>query len=227
MYPSGVRALYSHDYADRETTLAVAVPGEPVLPVVESASYLPMGPLGQLELGNGTTETHLFDERYYPQRITVAGAAALLDWQYTVDAEGNPTAITDLLSPAGSRSYSYQDFQCYLTLGNGPWGGLSWEYDRIGSRKRETRGGVSDVYSYVPNAVGGNTAMLAQIALGAGGTKVYQFDVAGNQSQVTTGADAMVLSHDEANQLAAIERRQPGMPARRLLYDGRAFAPLP
>ncbi|NJL28056.1 MAG: hypothetical protein HC897_09215 [Thermoanaerobaculia bacterium] len=222
VYPGGVRALYSHDYADREATLAVAAPGEPALPVVESASYLPMGPLGQLELGNGTTETHLFDERYYPQRIIVTGAAALLDWQYTVDAEGNPTAITDLLSPAGSRSYSYQDFQYYLTLGNGPWGGLSWEYDRIGSRKRETRGGVSDVYSYVPNAVGGNTAKLAQIALGAGGSKVYQFDAAGNQSQVTTGADVVVLSHDEANQLASIERPAAGVRSE-MLYDGRSF----
>lgn len=222
VYPGGVRALYSHDYADREATLDVAVPGEPVLPVVESASYLPMGPLGELELGNGLTETHLFDERYYPERITVTGGTALLDWQYTVDPEGNPTAIGDLLDPAGNRSYNYQDFQYFLTQGNGRWGNLSWEYDRIGSRRRETRDGVSDVYSYVPNAVGGNTAKLDEIALGAGGTKVYQFDLAGNQSRVTTGSEVVVLSHDEANQLATIERPAAGVRAE-MLYDGRGF----
>ncbi|NJL27104.1 MAG: hypothetical protein HC897_04065 [Thermoanaerobaculia bacterium] len=148
-YPGGVRALYSHDYADREATLELAVPGEPVQPVVESASYLPFGPLEQLELGNGLTETYSFDERYYPQRITVSGGPPLLDWQYTIDDVGNPTAIADLLDPLKDRSYGYQDFQYYLTSGVGPWGNLAWVYDKIGNRLRETRGGVADVYSYV------------------------------------------------------------------------------
>ncbi|NJL27368.1 MAG: hypothetical protein HC897_05475 [Thermoanaerobaculia bacterium] len=124
-YPGGVRAIYSHDYADREATLELAVPGEPVQPVVESASYLPFGPLAEITLGNGLTETHTFDERYYPQRITVAGGAPLLDWQYTVDDVGNPTAIADLAQPEPKPQLRYQDYQYYLTSGVGPWGYLS------------------------------------------------------------------------------------------------------
>ncbi|NJL27102.1 MAG: RHS repeat-associated core domain-containing protein [Thermoanaerobaculia bacterium] len=217
-----MRALYSHDYADREATLELAVPGEPVQPVVTVASYLPFGPLEEITLGNGLTETHTFDERYYPARITVAGGAPLLDWQYTVDDVGNPTAIADLLDPLQNRSYGYQDYQYYLTSGVGPWGNLSWLYDKIGNRLRETRGGVADVYSYVANAASGNTAKLAQIQLGAGGSRVYGFDAGGFQQQVTTGGDPVSFNHDAAGQLGAIERPSAGVQAA-MSYDGRGF----
>ncbi|NJL27100.1 MAG: RHS repeat-associated core domain-containing protein [Thermoanaerobaculia bacterium] len=221
-YPGGVRAIYSHDYADREATLELAVPGEPVQPVVESASYLPFGPLETLELGNGLTETHTFDERYYPERITVAGGSTLLDWQYTTDDVGNPTAIADQLDPLQNRSYGYQDYQYYLSSGVGPWGNLAWLYDKIGNRLSETRGGVADVYSYVANAASGNTAKLAQIQLGAGGSRVYGFDAGGYQQQVTTSGDVVSYHHDAAGQLGAIDRPAAGVQAA-MSYDGRGF----
>ncbi|NJL28926.1 MAG: hypothetical protein HC897_14075 [Thermoanaerobaculia bacterium] len=121
-YPGGVIARYEHDYADREATLEVEVPGEPVQAVVSAASYLPAGPLEQLSLGNGLIETHLYDARYYPDRITVAAGPTLLNWDYTVDPVGNPTAITDVLAPGQSRAYGYQDFQYYLTARQRPMG---------------------------------------------------------------------------------------------------------
>ncbi|NJL29727.1 MAG: RHS repeat protein, partial [Thermoanaerobaculia bacterium] len=221
-YPGGVIARYQHDYADREAALEVEVPGEPVQTVVSTASYLPAGPLEQLTLGNGLMETRLYDSRYFQDRITVAGSSTLLDWDYTVDPVGNPTAIADLLSPSQGRTYGYQDYQYYLRLGNGPWGNLSWTYDRIGNRLTETRGGVTDVYSYVPNLAGGRTAKLAQIQLGAGGTRVYGFDAAGNQSQVTQGAAVVTMTHDDANLLAALDRAAAGVGSD-FLYDGRGF----
>ncbi|NJL26879.1 MAG: hypothetical protein HC897_02845 [Thermoanaerobaculia bacterium] len=221
-YPGGVSARYTFDFSDREATLEVAVPGEPVQPVVTASSYLPLGPLASLTLGNGLTETRSHDARYYPDRIRVAGAAPLLDWDYTVDAVGNPTAIADLLSPSQSRAFGYQDFQYFLTLGNGPWGNLSWTYDRIGSRMRETRGGVADLYSYVPNMAGGHSPKLDEIQLGAGGTKVYSFDAAGNQTQVAAGADVVDMVYDDASQLASIARPAAGVRSE-MLYDGRGF----
>ncbi|NJL26876.1 MAG: RHS repeat protein [Thermoanaerobaculia bacterium] len=221
-YPGGVSARYTFDFSDREGTLEVAVPGEPVQPVVTASSYLPLGPLAWLALGNGLTETRTHDARYYPDRITVAGTTPLLDWDYTVDAVGNPTAITDLLSPSGSRVYAYQDYQYFLTLGNGPWGNLSWAYDKIGGRTRETHGGVADLYSYVPNMAGGHSPKLDEITLGAGGTKVYGFDAAGNQTQVAAGADVIDMVYDDASQLASFARLSAGVRSE-MLYDGRGF----
>lgn len=74
------------------------------------AAYKPFGPLHTLDLGNGLVETHDFDGRYYPTRITVAGASTLLDWDYDVDAVGNVTYIDDLLDadPANDRDYGCQ-----------------------------------------------------------------------------------------------------------------------
>ncbi|NJL28925.1 MAG: RHS repeat-associated core domain-containing protein [Thermoanaerobaculia bacterium] len=81
---------------------------------------------------------------------------------------------------------------------------------------------MTDVYSYVPNLAGGRTAELAQIQLGAGGTRVYSFDAAGNQSQVTQGADVVMMTHDDANLLAALDRPSAGVGSD-FLYDGRGF----
>jgi len=222
LYPDGVRATYSFDPLDRHATLDLEVPGEPVQSIVTAASYLPGGPLAELTLGNGLVETHTFDERYYPDRITVAGGGALLDWDYTTDAVGNPTAITDLLSAAGNRTYAHQDVQYYLTQGDGPWGDLSWTYDRIGNRLSETRDGSTDTYTYVPNATAGNSATLDEIQLGAGGTRAYAFDAVGNQIQVAEGAEIVDLIYDDASRLAALENPAAGLRSG-FLYDARSY----
>jgi hypothetical protein len=86
-YPNNVAAVYTHDFADREATLTYELAGvAQTPPVVSSASYEPFGPLAGLTLGNGLTETRLFDARYFPDRIQVPGH---LDWDYTVDAVGS------------------------------------------------------------------------------------------------------------------------------------------
>ena len=123
-------------------------------------------------MGNGLTEARGFDTRYYPSSIVVSnGGAPIFDWQYNTDAEGNITSILDSLDAANHRTYGYQGFQYFLTQGDGPWGDLSWTYDRIGNRQSETRDGVMDTYAYVPNGAGGNSAQLQEIQLGAGGTR--------------------------------------------------------
>ncbi|NJL29480.1 MAG: hypothetical protein HC897_17140 [Thermoanaerobaculia bacterium] len=175
-----------------------------------------------MTLGNGFVETHAYDTRYFPDRITVTGGTPKLDWDYTVDEVGNPTLIADVLTPAQNRTYGYQDFQYYLTQGNGPWGALSWTYDRIGNRLTETRGATTDSYSYVLNGVGGHTAKLDAITLGAGGLRAYSFDPAGNQTQVAEGADVVTMSYDDAGRLARLERPAMGF-ATDLLYDGRSY----
>ncbi len=70
----------------------------------------------------------MFDSRYFPDRIEVPGA---LNWNYTVDAVGNPTLVSDLLVPSGNRTYGYQDYQYFLTSATGPWAGLGGPLPRL------------------------------------------------------------------------------------------------
>lgn len=104
-------------------------------------------------------------------------APATLTWSYTVDGVGNVTAINDGVNP---RSYGYEPNLYFLTQGDGPWGTRGWSYDRIGNRMSETRGGVTDTYSY---SGGGHNPRLAAIALASGGTSYYTFDAGGNRSR--------------------------------------------
>ena len=220
-YPGGVMAIYTYDYADRQATLTVTQPGEPDKTVVTSASYEPSGPQTSVTLGNGLTEARGFDTRYYPSSIVVSnGGAPIFDWQYNTDPEGNITNILDSLDATNQRTYGYQDVQYFLTQGDGPWGDLSWTYDRIGNRQSETRDGTLDTYLYVPNGAGGNSAQLQEIQLGAGGTRTYSYDLAGNQDEVGTVGELVERTYDAAGRMS---RQESGDAATDFLYDGRDF----
>jgi len=100
VYPGGVSADYTFDFADREATLSVTS-GVATTPVVSAAGYLPAGPLGTLDLGSGAEETRVFDQRYFPVSIALA-AERTRSWVYTTDAVGNVTEIAAAADcPAG------------------------------------------------------------------------------------------------------------------------------
>ena len=225
-YPGGEVARYTHDFADRQSTLEFEPPGGPVQSIVSASTYHPSGPVSSIDLGNGLTETRLHHERYHPARITLAptgGGAALLDWQYTTDDVGNPTFIDDLLGGV-DRAYGYQDNQYYLTQGDGPWGTLAWSYDRIGNRLTEVRdGAAADTYFYQQNTGAvGNTAKLTSIQLGIGGTTNLSYDAAGNQTQTNASGNIIDRTYNDAGRLSRIER-PAGQASSDFLYDGRSF----
>ena len=220
VYPGSVTAVYTYDFADRPATLKAQRPSLPDQPLVSSAGYLPSGPLSTLALGNGRTETRTFNARYFPTGITLSGS--LLSWTYDTDQVGNILTIADNLNAANNRTYGYQDFHYFLTQGNGPWGSRSWTYDKIGNRLTETRSGVTDTYSYLLAPGGGRTPILSQIALGAGGTRTYQFGPAGHLAQMTAGTDSTLFTSDSAGRLAGIARPSTNSSSA-FLYDGRSY----
>jgi YD repeat-containing protein len=181
-HPESVTATYTHDFADRESTLQVQVGASPPLQLVNAATYEPFGPLKTLALGNGLTETRTFDQRYSPADIRVDGMSPLLDWSYATDFVGNITSISDLLNPANNRTYGYQDIHYFLTQGNGPWGPRSWTYDKIGNRLTETRGAITDTYTYLTNGSGGRNPKLQSVAPPTGESRKYGYDAAGNNT---------------------------------------------
>ncbi|HEY6321379.1 MAG TPA: RHS repeat-associated core domain-containing protein, partial [Thermoanaerobaculia bacterium] len=229
-YPGNVTACYTYDVADRQAALSYStaaganacqgtttpiVTSTPAAPTVYSAA----GPLQQLHLANDVAETHTFDQRYYPTAIT---AGTLLAWTYTTDAIGNITAITP------GRSFSYQDFQYFLTQANAPtlWGTRTWAYDTIGNRLSEDRGGgAKDTYAYQVNAANphGDTPLLNTIALAnSAGTKYLAYDPAGNVLLESTPTSHLDFLPDAAGKLSRMTE-ETSHETSTLAYDGRGF----
>ncbi len=153
-----------------------------------------------------------------------AGGAVALAGGFSV-ASGATLSIEpdfDLGLPASSiRSYGIQDHQYYLRDGDGPWGLLEWSYDRVGNRLTETRDGTTDSYSYAANAAGsGNTAVLQQIQLGAGGTRDYTSGSAGHLELIAEGADQVDLGNNDEGRLSDLSRLAA---TTTFQYDGRGF----
>jgi hypothetical protein len=217
-------ATYGFDLADRQQSLTVQVGADPPQTVVSAAGYLPSGPLETLELGNGLTETRTYDGRYIPTgtEVTDATPTTLFDWACTTNGEGNITAVTDTLSPAGNRTYGYQDIHYFLTQGDGPWGALGWSYDKIGNRLTETRDASTDTYTYLPNPAAGHTALLDHITLAVGGTRDYTYGPAGHLEQVTAGANPVLFGSDDEGRLSVLSRPAAGASAL-FAYDGHSF----
>jgi RHS repeat-associated protein len=220
-YPGGTVASYTYDFADRPVSLTATPSGGSAQTVASAASYRARGPLSAVTLGNGAVETRTFDQRYVPTSIQVSGNR--LTWDYTTDDVGNPTTISQTLPSAESRTYGYQDFQYFLTSGVGPWGSLSWTYDRIGNRLSETRDALTDSYVYLSNSATptpGNTASLDRIDLGTLGTRDYAFGPAGHLDQIVAGAVTTDYQHSPEGQLADLG----ALGARSTMtYDGRSF----
>ena len=224
LYPGAVTASYSHDFADREASLTIERPGEPDQTLVATATYKPFGPLATLALGNTLSETRDFTSRYLPDRIrlaTTAGGTLRLDWDLTTDFVGNVTSIADLLNAANNRTFGYRDVQYFLITGNGSWGARAWTHDKIGNRKTETRGALTDTYSYTANSTGGNTPKLVSVALGVGGTRAYSYGGAGHVAQVAAPGNTVTFTTSEAGRTSRVERT--GGAFTDFAYDGRDF----
>lgn len=92
-YPGGVEAVYTFDFADRESTLEVTSAAG-TQPVVTASKYLPSGPLASLALGNGTAETRTFTPRYFPESIAL-DASRDRSYTFTTDDVGNVRSIAE------------------------------------------------------------------------------------------------------------------------------------
>jgi RHS repeat-associated protein len=234
-YPGAVVAQTTYDFADRPQTLAVEVDGGLPQTLVSAAGYLASGPLTSLALGNDLAEARSFDDRYFPTRIAVPGT---LDRHYTTDGVGNVTGIDIVFgTTVHLTSYDYLDFTYFLTAAGGPWGTMSWSYDRIGNRLGESIGDpTADFpeqysYSYLPNLGGGNTPLLDTITPApgdTGGSLAFLHDGAGQQTQVTrtSGEDVVTrvshLGYGDDNRLRNLSS-STNPAATAVVYDGRSF----
>jgi RHS repeat-associated protein len=193
-YPGSLMATYTYDRMRRPVSLSIQEGGGSPLGLVLSnpgATYKPFGPLVSLrfDLTTDRNEVRGYDQRYAPTSIRLQATsgsppAELFGWDYTTNEVGNIEVITQTAPAAVSRTYSYQDWQYYLTEADGPWGFRDWGYDRVGNRLDE--GGVP-YYVYAENAATtGNTSELSYRYFGFIGSDEYGFDSAGYQTQFTS-----------------------------------------
>jgi RHS repeat-associated protein len=226
-YPNGVKTTYGFDFADRPSAMTLAVPGQGSRSIVAAAEYFSNGPLRSLSLGNGIDELRDFDERYLPTGVEATrGSTALLDWRYRTDAVGNILEITDQVDATRSRLYGYQDVAYFLNHATGSWGELSWEYDRIGNRLAETRGGARTSTARTTKTIGGVDWSLETVTPPSPATpESHWLDGAGNEISEVSSTRKLVLDYGDDNRLARITLDEPTKVGSRteLTYDGRGY----
>lgn len=208
-YPSGRRAEYTFDFADRPLSLRSGTRD-----IVTSAIYQPFGPESSRTYANGISRNVAHDARYRLTALDVkSGATPLADYRYGYDAAGNITSIADALDPRYSRSFAYDDLHRLTRAESGIalWGSALWEYDAIGNRRSEALGPRVSTYAYriVAGAV---TSQLQSVTESGRGTRSIDYDAAGNERQ----AGSASFAYSPRNQLSESD----GL---RYLYDGRGI----
>ncbi len=176
-YPSG--RVISYNYSNDK---AVSVLNN-AANLATNIQYKPFGGMSSITYGNGLAGSISYDNQY---RVTGITAGSVMNLSYpTYDANGNITAINNVLDPAKNKSFSY-DVLDRLTSGTGSWGSLSWTYDGVGNRLTEG----STVYSYAP----GTNKLI-----GAGGVS-FGYDNNGN----TTSEVARSYAYNQNQRLIQV-----------------------
>lgn len=199
--PSGRITDYTFDYAGRPSS---AVSG--ATEIVTSASYLPFGPLKEIVLGNGTTRTIAFDNRYRPTTNVLGGPnGPIASYTYGYDAVGNITALHDAMNAGYHRDYTYDDLNRLIGADSGAslWGSGAMQYDAMGNM---TASSVAKPRSFLRNDV---TPKLSEV-VEDGVSRGVTYDPAGNE--LTIGP--IINAYSPRNLLAASGAVAYG-------YDGR------
>src|SRR3972149_1490958 len=206
-YPSGRQVTYTLDSADRLTQVSGSHVGPPTTYATLS-SYLPYGPYQSISLGNGLSTALTYDNRYQFDGQTIGSSPQLLSYDYSHDANGNVTAISDLINSVKNKTYNY-DALDRLTSATGPWpssGSLSYTYDLVGNRVTEGGSLGSSQYSYTDNR-------LTEIT--GSKNKTFSYDATGN----TVTENNRNYSYDQNNRLVQVTENSTTLGS--YVYDGQ------
>ena len=195
--PSGTEVNYTRNAAGKVSRVRVKIGGV-WNDIATSITYAPDGPLTGMTYGDGIPQTRTYDLSYRLTALADGNAGTTLrQTGYGYDSRDNITSITDGLVPANNETYGYT-FREELKTATGAYGALSWVYNDVGSRWAETRSSLTDNYTY-PAA----NNRLSSIALGAGGSRSFTYDGAGN-TVTDSRAGGTVYAYDSAGRLASV-----------------------
>jgi RHS repeat-associated protein len=154
---------------------------------VSAAGYKPFGPIDSITYGNTTLQTISYDNRYRVTENKLAAGTTLDDHAYGLDALGNITGLTDKLSAAYDRSFTYDDLNRLTTANSGTslWGtatGNGYTYDAMGNLKTLQLGAKrSDTFTYLPGSVSSTGLPKLKSVLENGATRNVVYDPFGNE----------------------------------------------
>ncbi|RLA14338.1 MAG: hypothetical protein DRQ59_03340 [Gammaproteobacteria bacterium] len=128
-YPSGRTVSYDRNQAGQVITVrSTDVNGETIL--ADSIRYLPFGPVEQLIFGNGLSLNRVFDQDY---RLVQQDSGNQQSIAYLYDTNNNIDGITDLVDPASSQTFGYNELDRLIDE-TGSYGDKSYLYDAVGNR---------------------------------------------------------------------------------------------
>lgn len=144
-YPFFPGVEYTYDFAGRPLTASL----RGIRPLISSASYLPFGPLTELNFGDDfATQRFAYDSRYLPvSNQVLQGVSPLASYAYQHDPAGNITQILDQLNAGYDRSLlQYDDLNRLTgtTTGAELWVASTYTYDRMGNMLSMVQGVEND-----------------------------------------------------------------------------------
>jgi RHS repeat-associated protein len=189
-YPDGSTVAYAPNQLGEPRQVGVCA---------NAVAFHPNGALAGFNYGATTTgisHSTIQNERGLPERSIDGG---VINDQYTYDAKGNVTAITDLLQPSVSSRTMVYDNLDRLTSVSAPnlWGTASYGYDALDNLTSMTLTGGISARSTIHN-INPATNRLDSITNGPPGYNfTYSYDSQGNVKQ----RNAQVYVFDMANRM--------------------------
>ncbi len=185
---SGFGVQYGYDTLGRLAT--VTGPGNAVL---VRYAYDGDGRVQRKDLGNGTATLYAYDAagRVTNQTDVAAGGGTLARRSYVYDARGLPVEVAE---DAGIWHYQYDGLGQLTAIAPPAGPGMQVAYDRAGSRRQVTVGGVTTRY------VTGSDNRY--VAAGAGR---YEYDRTGNVRLGADGAATWRYTYTPLGRLASLE----------------------
>jgi len=202
-YPDGRTVDYERDGGGNVTRVTTTENGT-ITVVADNIVYLPFGPLTDMTLGNGLTQTRGFDQLYRAASRQVPG---FQDLTYSLDAVGNITGISDQIAATAGQTFGYDDLY-RLASATGAYGTIGYTYDKVGNRLTRTQDGQTDTYAYEPG-----THKLTGIT--GPGAQTFGYDAVGN----ITSKNSQTLIYNLKNRLIRITDQ--GTTVGEYVYNGK------
>ncbi|MEP3843899.1 MAG: RHS repeat-associated core domain-containing protein [Paracoccaceae bacterium] len=207
--PGKLELSYFYDSQDRVTKItAQRVVKDPVtnqfpppVDVIKFVKYNPFGPVAQFRFGdNGLLNRRAFDQSYrLKAKRDWTGSAPLRNVTYGWTARDNLSFVSDSLDPLKSETYQYTPRE-FLAEAVGEYGEIDYTYDAVGNRATralyQNASTVTDFYAYPLTS-----NQLDSISLGAGGTRGFTYDAAGNVIYDNRNGQGYGYTYDAANRM--------------------------
>jgi YD repeat-containing protein len=184
-YPDGENVSYAPDALGRATQVGSYATG---------LTYFPDGEVKDFDYGNGGVYAAEKNARQLVSNFSYGqGATPVLSEDYTYDANGNITQVTDLAGGPRTKVFGYDALNRLSSAqATGLWGTESYTYDPLNNLRTRITGGQTLTYNYDASN------RLGSISGGTGSTFVYD-----NRGNVINKNGANLV-FDQKNQLTQI-----------------------